>query len=170
MWWAYLLTASLVSASGSAGDSGCPCLGSIDLSKFSPVVDYELPTDYGHLCKPHDVDGTYCSGPNSDPWCAESWCWVDPDNCDKACVKSSAWFPSAPLNYSYATCGSVDTFSGFGFECLNATGSTANLVPPLASVTSCMNLTNTSDSCGPLVQGRTNYVRVAIQLSPGLCC
>lgn len=43
------------------------------------------------------------------PWCHQSWCYVDPDNCDLEKSKSF-FFPGAELWYSYETCASRNFF------------------------------------------------------------
>lgn len=43
------------------------------------------------------------------PWCKESWCYVDPKNCDLA-MSESYYFPGTHLWYSYETCASRDYF------------------------------------------------------------
>ena len=55
----------------------------------------------------------YCNrGGESPSWCADNWCYVDANNCNKASSKS-VYFPE--LHYSYFTCGSANTFeSWFG--------------------------------------------------------
>ena len=168
---ALLLPAALVSASSScssdytAGDSGCPCRNSVDLSDFlvsngtalSPAINsHMLPTDYGVACRQHDVSGSYCSGSDA-PWCPQTWCWVDPHNCNVSAINSS-WFPGYAM-YSYETCGSEDSFSDSGtFDTMPyRVAQTTNLASPLASVTSCMDLASPTDPCGPLVKGRAQF-------------
>ena len=173
-----LLGATLVSASSAcssdytAGNSGCPCLDSLDLSNFlssdgtalSPSANipvtknYVLPTDYGLSCRNHDASGSYCSGSKA-AWCTRAFCWVDPHNCkDSALPKNSSWFPGY-ATYSYDTCGSEDHFSEtVSFVTLPyRVPQTANLAWPLVSVTSCMDLASPSDPCGALVKGRLQF-------------
>ena len=170
---ALLLTAALVSASSAcssdytAGDSSCPCRDSVDLSNFlnsegtalRPATnDHVLPTDYGLLCGQHDAWGSYCSG-SAAAYCKQTWCWVDPHNCNGSAIKNSTWFPGSYAYYSYATCGSEDSFSDSGtFDTMPyRVPQTTNLAPPLRKVTSCMDLASPSDPCGPLVKGRVQF-------------
>ena len=70
-----------------------------------------LRTGYGlSTCSAHDLGKPpYCyRGPPS--WCADSWCYVDKDNCDKPASKSVS-FPG--LYYSYLTCGNANTFNAW---------------------------------------------------------
>lgn len=43
------------------------------------------------------------------PWCGQSWCYVDPGNCDLD-VAQSYYFPGRGLWYSYQTCASRNFF------------------------------------------------------------
>ena len=170
---ALLLTAALVSASSAcssdytAGESSCPCRDSVDLSNFlnsegtalRPATnDHVLPTDYGLLCGQHDAWGSYCLGSDA-AYCKQTWCWVDPHNCNGSAIKNSTWFPGSYAYYSYATCGSEDSFSESGtFDTMPyRVPQTTNLAPPLRKVTSCMDLASPSDPCGPLVKGRVQF-------------
>ena len=47
---------------------------------------------------------------NPPSWCADSWCYVDTDDCDKP-FSSSVFFPG--LSYSYFTCGASNTFDSW---------------------------------------------------------
>merc|ERR1719220_421208 len=50
-------------------------------------------------------------------WCAQSWCYVNPCNCDIdvlpkiAVYNSEATYRGKPLFWSYTTCGGKDMFS-----------------------------------------------------------
>ena len=74
-----------------------------------------LRTGYGlSTCSAHDSGlQPYCNrGGESPSWCADSWCYVNVNNCNKPSSKS-VYFPE--LRYSYFTCGSANTFeSWFG--------------------------------------------------------
>ena len=74
-----------------------------------------LRTGYGlSTCSAHDSGlQPYCNrGVESPAWCADNWCYVDANNCNKPSSKS-VYFPE--LRYSYFTCGSANTFdSWFG--------------------------------------------------------
>eukprot|EP00928_Gymnodinium_smaydae_P078576 TRINITY_DN626_c0_g1_i1.p1 TRINITY_DN626_c0_g1~~TRINITY_DN626_c0_g1_i1.p1 ORF type:complete len:387 (-),score=101.62 TRINITY_DN626_c0_g1_i1:56-1216(-) len=107
------------------GSTGCKCIGvvsnvegSIPVSLDGQAVLY--PADVGHFCKAWD-DGVHpsCNSSDAEDWCTQSWCYVDPCTCDTEAVLSgsSGYLPGAtfqgrPLYYSYATCGSVDAWTG----------------------------------------------------------
>ena len=162
-----MLLLAVLTLGSEAGLDGCPCLSSVDLTSYQNGAsltfsisgsNYNLPLDYGLGCNQHDV-GTdpSCSRPGcSPPWCSQSWCWVDKNNCQMPDAGTSGYFPGSGVYYSYSTCGSVDSFSGF-YNTLSTTPRTTNLVHPLVSATSCVYITSPSDACGPLVQGRTNF-------------
>ena len=102
-------------------------------------------------------------------------------------MATSSYFPGGPT-YSYATCNSTDSYTGSStqisslaqnsFRILPTSGNgvwlprTTNLQPPLASVTSCGGLTSTSDSCGPLIEGRqtfgTDWCALKAQIEQGI--
>ena len=69
-------------------------------------------TDYGlSTCAAHDTGKKpYCMRSNPPSWCADSWCYVDKNNCDKP-VSNSVFFPG--LTYSYFTCGASNTFDSW---------------------------------------------------------
>ena len=50
------------------------------------------------------TDIVYCSGLVPPEWCASTWCYVDPANCDGLITTDSVFFPG--LSYSYSTSGS----------------------------------------------------------------
>eukprot|EP00928_Gymnodinium_smaydae_P046983 TRINITY_DN31328_c0_g1_i1.p1 TRINITY_DN31328_c0_g1~~TRINITY_DN31328_c0_g1_i1.p1 ORF type:complete len:381 (+),score=86.02 TRINITY_DN31328_c0_g1_i1:74-1216(+) len=110
----------------SAGSIGCKCIGvvtnvegAIPVSIDGEAVNY--PADVGHFCQAWDADThPSCNSTDEEPeWCSQSWCYVDPCTCDTEAVLSgsSGYLPGAtfqgrPLYYSYATCGSVDAWTG----------------------------------------------------------
>ena len=49
-----------------------------------------------------------CAQENPPSWCSDSWCYVDPDSCDKP---SKLGTLSSDLYYSYEACGFVDIYS-----------------------------------------------------------
>ena len=89
---------------------------------------------YGVGClRAHD-SGTppYCMGRKEDlpstcsaltsavvpSWCANTWCWIDPQNCTLASGndnsgQNSSYFAGSGLVYSYETCGKRDEFTSF---------------------------------------------------------
>jgi len=126
---ALMLTKSAGRGVAGLGSPQCPCIGvagragkvmqPINASEKLSVI---VPEEYGSVCKVWD-DGNYpgCKE-GQDPgqgnsWCAQSWCYVDPCNCNltTAAVQSFS-FPDSkvqgkPLYYSYDTCGGEDGFS-----------------------------------------------------------
>jgi hypothetical protein len=128
------MLANLISLSvaASTGDSDCPCLTSAQRSlvtgwsdaKFVNAdgttkvtlagIDYSHPADYGtNACATHDADQQpYCSKAEPPDWCADLWCYVDTASCTFP-VLSSSYFPGADLKYSYATCGSKNSFASW---------------------------------------------------------
>lgn len=153
---------------GSGGTRACPCISTWNRSSFLSAdgnsvehvvseTTFELPLTYGVGCQQHDLGlQPSCSNIDCSPsWCSEQWCWVDSANCNESDATGSSYFPGGPI-YSYAACGSVDRYSGF-YNLLSTTPRTTNLHHPLVSATSCMELTSTSDACGPLVEGRQTF-------------
>jgi len=78
----------------------------------------QFPADLGAQCAAWD-DGYHprCENGETGPWCGESWCYVDPCNCDlPASPTRSEYLPDGehqgkPVHFSYATCDSVDTWT-----------------------------------------------------------
>ena len=116
------------------GTASCPCLSKQALLGGDSFCNYDIRTVSGDCyddsfgwgeCKPHDLSITKACV-NFDPmpkWCENSFCWVDPANCDRPNHPSSEnYFSGAklsdgtPLTYSYQTCGSLDYYSENEFE------------------------------------------------------
>lgn len=114
------------------GAEGCRCVGlsSVNGSMWTgsssgaaggkPKHAQQVPAELGSTCKAWDSMGVHsdCSGNPSPFWCRQSWCYVDPTNCDaalpapqKSTYLAAARIHGLPLFYSYATCGETDTFS-----------------------------------------------------------
>merc|ERR1719482_2604363 len=100
--------------------AGCPCLTSAPSGTRYPtftLAGQTITYDNGYgltTCSAHDTGlQPYCNrGGESPSWCADSWCYVDANNCNKPSSKS-VYFPE--LRYSYFTCGNANTFdSWFG--------------------------------------------------------
>jgi hypothetical protein len=71
--------------------------------------------DYGHLCGTHDWGSAHWCLNMSDPataasWCSDSWCWVDPNNCDGS-TSQTTYFPNWNAHYSYHACNGVDKYT-----------------------------------------------------------
>ena len=123
-----------LSETATTGDPDCPCLtttqrslvtgwsdarfrfqGDAQIIKVTLAgIDYSYPTDYGtDACARHDAaQQPYCSKAEPPEWCADLWCYVDASTC-KYPVLSSSYFPGADLKYSYATCGSKNSFASW---------------------------------------------------------
>ena len=128
-----LLLRVLPAYSSSAGETGCPCLPKKlnfksypvlgDCLQFTPDPEkgdvYCYPLDYGFKCKAHDRKlSPFCrdsdgSASSTQPnWCLDSWCFVDPDNCDLLKTQSS-YFEQDNAYISYATCGTASSFEKY---------------------------------------------------------
>mmetsp|Transcript_87972 Transcript_87972/g.248303 ORF Transcript_87972/g.248303 Transcript_87972/m.248303 type:complete len:362 (-) Transcript_87972:41-1126(-) len=109
------------------GDSACPCIGFDNIRGETTVVlddgaEVAYPADLGARCEKWD-DGVHSACKEGQTpgfgngWCAQSWCFVDPCNCDIPVMpKMTKYVPDArfrgkPLYWSYATCGGEDMFS-----------------------------------------------------------
>jgi len=107
------------------GDPKCPCVG-VAVSGITTVkignASYKglYPAEIGSSCRDWD-QGRYpgsCTGPD-DPldWCENSWCYVDPCNCeiDKPTTPSDylpdATYEGKQIHFSYATCGHNNTYN-----------------------------------------------------------
>eukprot|EP00971_Amphidinium_carterae_P037327 733795-Amphidinium_carterae.1 len=111
-------------ASQAAEDAACPCTDPFSdealLSQVSSGDCLEtasgecLPLDYGSSCFEWDAATEPCldsEEPLSAPWCFSAWCYVDPEKCERPHEFSAAWNLSSPFAFSYATCGSLDTYT-----------------------------------------------------------
>jgi len=72
------------------------------------------------------VGATYNSMWNSEGWCSNKFCWVDPCACDKTDISKSSWLNG---HYSYSMCGATDTYTPVACDsnkeeakCIAATG------------------------------------------------
>merc|ERR1719158_1653848 len=101
------------------GASACPCVGFDKVDGTTVVTiakdsNMEYPLELGGTCK-------------GNGWCAQSWCYVDPCNCNiPVPPKVSAYMPKGtyqakPIYYSYATCGGKDEWTATQHEsaCVN---------------------------------------------------
>jgi len=105
------------------GSKDCLCTGVAPLDgqvKVKTGDEYEA--DYGANCEEWDNgNDPKCRGDSPPDYCAEKWCYVNPDECSGVSPKPkpSAMLPDAtsdsgkPLYFSYATCGGTDKFSGY---------------------------------------------------------
>ena len=113
----------------SSGNAACPCLsssasGSTGAAYNQPTIAgevYDYGSNYGYrTCAAHDSGlAPFCNGASPPGWCEESWCYVDPRECDQGLPPfQSQYFEQA--FYSYQTCGTQNTFDSW----FRASGST----------------------------------------------
>jgi len=112
----------------------CPCLttypgnittesdGTLAVTVSGTV--YAYPGSYGlATCDTHDASNPpYCDtmtgpqgsfNPLANPgWCSESWCYVDPAQCNVV-TSFSSYLPGHVIQYSYAACSARNAFSSF---------------------------------------------------------
>lgn len=111
------------------GDTSCPCVGIDGVLWGQTMVTLDdgskapYPADVGARCEAWDDahDTKHCMEGGTPGlgkgWCAKQWCYVDPCNCHldtlpkKAVRLPGAEFQGKPVYYSYATCGSTDTWA-----------------------------------------------------------
>ena len=83
------------------------------------INEWIYPTSYGmDACAAHDLRmHPYCADaagnplPSAPAWCSDNFCFVDPATCALNNDPSS-YFAGSGLSYSYATCGSTNSFIG----------------------------------------------------------
>lgn len=108
-------------AAAGLGSEGCECVG-IDGKTGSTTgivngKEVTYPADTGSSCQAWDAQThPSCTVDKPPAWCSSAWCYVDPCKCNLATPKSSDLFPTASFHgrtlfYSYATCGSKDSYS-----------------------------------------------------------
>jgi len=103
---------------------GCACTGHqqkpIHPNGTVTSMKGAYPATYGMTCAAHaEPASTACSFSNGsakpatqqESWCMSPWCYVDPCTCNLAEAKSSSYFETPALYYSYANCGGQDTFT-----------------------------------------------------------
>jgi len=126
------------------GHPHCKCLGNNDLIPDGSQVKSR---GYGIDCRPWDKELDYCErqinldedhGYNEGyEWCAYSWCYIDPTNCEGPVKVDGEWWeptdddklhhPSVVwpntvvsetegLFYSYQTCGNEDHYNAYDIE------------------------------------------------------
>eukprot|EP00435_Cladocopium_sp_Y103_P033991 s557_g8.t1 len=101
------------------GSAKCPCVGLAGLDGTTSVkldvntsVDY--PGSFAAYCRAWDNDRNNVSckegqEPGKDKgWCAESWCYVDPCNCELDEPATKVPDDGRGMWYSYKTCGGKD--------------------------------------------------------------
>jgi len=109
------------------GNHKCPCIGIDNITGSTTVVVHNTPVQYpadaGAHCAAWDdgreplscLEGGSPGGGRG--WCAQSWCYVDPCNCDlEEEPKATSYLPDGryqgkPVHFSYVTCGGKDTWT-----------------------------------------------------------
>jgi len=113
------------------GEEDCRCVGigpqpgTTKVNIKDKMVDF--PADTGATCTAWEQDNhPDCQGDDAPDWCSKAWCYVDPCKCKLAVSpKTSSYLPEGnyqgkPVYYSYATCGSDDSYSaGDKKACVN---------------------------------------------------
>jgi len=107
------------------GKQLCPCVGVNGLAGTTTVTIGNTkypnlyPSDIGSACSAWDA-GKYpgsCDGGTPASWCSNAWCYVDPCACDIGTNPSTsdylagATYESKQIFYSYATCGTDNTYN-----------------------------------------------------------
>jgi len=117
------------------GEEDCRCvgIGGRGPGKAFMNVDEKTkaayPPDVGSECKAWEQDvHPECKNGGGPSWCSSKWCYVDPCKCKtkappKAVMEANSHmrFQGKTAYWSYATCGSTDTWStsGQGQYCVN---------------------------------------------------
>eukprot|EP00438_Fugacium_kawagutii_P012332 Skav221963 [mRNA] locus=scaffold195:741178:742470:- [translate_table: standard] len=113
------------SAGYNYGSSKCPCVGFAGLEgkttvQLNATVAVDYPANFAAYCEAWDNNrNNEGQTPGKDHgWCAESWCYVDPCNCDleepaTKVPEDGGYMPHASYQgrgmwYSYQTCGGKD--------------------------------------------------------------
>lgn len=104
------------------GQEDCRCVGfapqegTMKVNIDGKQVDF--PADTGGQCKAWEQNNhPDCNATSPPAWCSQAWCYVDPCKCKTAVPpKTSSYVPDAnyqgrPVFYSYATCGTIDSFT-----------------------------------------------------------
>lgn len=117
-------------STASQGDAACPCIDpwattlaaadGQEVSDYCPIRDstgFCFASPYGAgECSAWDAQShPACQVPKAPGWCQNTWCYIDPQRCARHPQRSSFVFNytnavDEPLTYSYATCGSLDSF------------------------------------------------------------
>ncbi|CAD7961024.1 unnamed protein product [Amoebophrya sp. A120] len=132
------LSAATVLATTSTGSTQCPCT-SPDLSAYTTgsqlkvtvgAKEYNYAVPYGTAnCQSWDSDkppacalGNGQALSDRPDWCAKQWCYVDSSNCASSYAPvRSTWLAGASnLYYSYATCGTTNSFSSWSSSASSA--------------------------------------------------
>lgn len=104
------------------GKGSCPCVGVDNLLGYYATQQDAYHVQYnneaGASCNTWEMGmhpecrGGYYDGPD---FCRQSWCYVDPCNCDldvlPKMTNAGIKYQGGPAYWSYATCGSVDTYT-----------------------------------------------------------
>ena len=123
---------------GIHGHPLCPCVDTVfddldprEISNLTQQLGIKNIEGYGIGCRPHDegtipcantlddgcsVDPNFLTSSDTRPacdksYCRRSWCYVDPNHCEKLVRTVSPILPHSKIWYSYATCGELDSFT-----------------------------------------------------------
>jgi len=104
----------------SYGKDACPCVGIDNLKGYyatqEKFIHVQRAAETGASCEAWD-EGKHpeCRGSVTPQWCKQSWCYIDPCNCniDVLPKMSTAGveFQGSSAYWSYNTCGSMDFYS-----------------------------------------------------------
>jgi hypothetical protein len=114
------------------GTDSCPCIDPFEFYGLN-ATNCTLQRSSNGVCFPNSYGTQGCQAYDSlvvtrecretlfntpPTWCAASWCWVDPDNCNRPNDLTSFFSGSAEwadkLVYSYETCGNINEFTDSG--------------------------------------------------------
>jgi len=105
----------------SYGKDACPCVGIDNLKGYYATqenyIHVQRSAETGASCEAwDDAKHPECmDGPTAPQWCKQSWCYVDPCNCNldilpKVTV-TKVTYQGSPAYWSYNTCGGMDFYS-----------------------------------------------------------
>jgi len=97
-------------AFGSTCKAGVLEVGSYDCTKVKDGDKKDADGKQKYKTNPFkkDEDG-YNNAANTETWCTDEFCWVDPCTCNKADITKSTWMTNQ--YYSYSQCGAEDKYT-----------------------------------------------------------
>jgi hypothetical protein len=102
------------------GKNSCPCVGIDNIEGyFATTVDFyhvQYPLEVGASCAAWEKSlHPKCSEPAAPEWCKQTWCYIDPCQCELDVVPKQTTlglkFQGETAYWSYATCGGYDFFT-----------------------------------------------------------